>query len=37
MNTEQTHGRAPRASLMNSKIILPAFGAAFTKLDPRMS
>ncbi|MCB8819769.1 potassium-transporting ATPase subunit KdpB [Microvirga rosea] len=36
MNTAHTHGGAPQASLMDSKIIISALGAAFTKLDPRV-
>ncbi|MBO1908706.1 potassium-transporting ATPase subunit KdpB [Microvirga sp. 3-52] len=36
MNTAQTRSGANRASIMDPKIIVPALGAAFTKLDPRV-
>ncbi|MDF2810133.1 MAG: kdpB [Microvirga sp.] len=36
MNTAQSRDRATRPSLADSKIIIPALGAAFTKLDPRL-
>jgi K+-transporting ATPase ATPase B chain len=35
MNTAQTRVGASKASIMDPKIIVPALGAAFTKLDPR--
>ncbi|WP_201829395.1 potassium-transporting ATPase subunit KdpB [Microvirga zambiensis] len=36
MNTAQSRGGASQASLVDSKIVVPALGAAFTKLDPRI-
>ena len=36
MNTAQSRTGAQRSSVMNSKIVVPAIGAAFTKLDPRI-
>ena len=36
MNTAQTRGGASKASIMDPKIIVPALGAAFAKLDPRV-